>query len=426
MSDTLPKDMADHSRRARRSSTRTRASATSPIDQGRRAFLQQSFAGLGLLVAGPTLFGCGSNGSRRIPETSNIANVGPLGEPDDNGLRLPEGFTSRVVARSSEVVPDTGHTWHDAPDGGAVFPMEDGGWVYVSNSEHPVNGGVGAVRFDRDGGIIDAYAILSGTQVNCAGGPTPWGTWMSCEEHPSGRVHECDPRGTEEPQARPALGVFKHEAVAVDPVHHHIYLTEDEPDGRLYRFTPDGLVDGRIDPSAGVLEVAQVVSGEEGAVEWLPLPDPSGADTPTRQQVPESSAFRGGEGIWYHEGVVYFTTKGDDRVWAYDTSDGMIVILYDADMFDMPVLTGVDNVTVSPSGDVLVAEDGGDMQVVAITPDRQVLPLLQVAGHPGSEITGPALSPDRQRLYFSSQRGASGNILGVDGVTYEVQGPFFV
>ena len=81
----------------------------------------------------------------------------------------------------------------------------------------------------------------------------------------------------------------------------------------------------------------------------------------------------------------------------------------------------MDNVTVSPSGEVLVAEDGGDMQIVAITPSGEILPIMQVANHPNSEVTGPAFDPSGTRLYFSSQRGAAGT--SSDGVTYEISGP---
>ena len=82
-----------------------------------------------------------------------------------------------------------------------------------------------------------------------------------------------------------------------------------------------------------------------------------------------------------------------------------IRIIYDDDRYADPVLTGVDNVVVAPNGDVLVAEDGGDMQLVAISPAGDVYPILQVIGHIGSEIAGPAFDPSGTRLYFSSQRG---------------------
>lgn len=358
---------------------------------------------------------------------SNIGALGPLGDPDENGLRLPEGFTSRVVGRSGSEVAGTGYVWHPAPDGGAVFAASDGGWVYVSNAEQPsvIGGGCGAVRFASNGDIVDAYSILTGTDINCAGGLTPWDTWLSCEEKADGRVWECDPFGMTTAVAREALGVFEHEAVAVDPRNQNLYLTEDEGNGRFYRYVPDGLVDGFADLTAGTLQVAEVMGGgPEGTIEWRDVPDPSAGSQSTRTQVAASTPFDGGEGIWFHAGVIYFTTKGDNRVWSYEIASSDLTILYDAATSGNPILTGVDNVTVSPAGDVLVAEDGGNMEIVALTPDGTIAPIVQVVGQDESEITGPAFDPSFERLYFSSQRGVEGFITGVGGITYEVSGPF--
>jgi secreted PhoX family phosphatase len=350
---------------------------------------------------------------------SNIAAIGALGDPDANGVRLAPGFTARIVGESGKApLGAKGHLWHSAPDGGATFPTADGGWIYVSNSELPFGGGVGALRFDAAGAIVDVYPILEGTNLNCAGGPTPWDTWLSCEEFYRGRVHECDPHGRRPAVVRPALGTFRHEAAAIDPIRHHVYLTEDEPDGCLYRFTPAMLgAHGFANLSAGRLEVAEVRA--DGSLTWHLLPDPLfDADVPTRKQVLAATHFDGGEGIWWHAGVVYFTTKGDNRVRAYDTVGEKLSVLYDAAAATDPILSGVDNVTVSVSGDVLVAEDGGDMQIVAILPAGELKPLVQLVGYPESEITGPAFDPTGTRLYFSSQRGARG------GTTFEVTGPF--
>ncbi len=353
---------------------------------------------------------------------SLIADIGPLGEPDDNGVRLPEGFTSRVLGVSEQIVEGTEQAWHLAPDGGATYITEDGGWIYVSNSEVPVIGGVGALRFDAEGALVDAYRILADTSVNCAGGRTPWHTWLSCEEIAEGHVYECDPWGELEAVRRPALGVFKHEAVTVDPDRNHLFLTEDVEDGRFYRFVPDALTDaGHPDLSAGRLEVAVVA--DDGAVTWVEVPDPQyTGQTPTREQVPESTAFTGGEGIWYHQGVVYFSTKGDNRIWAYDAEASHLTVLYDRETAEDPILSGVDNITVSASGDVIVVEDGGDLQVIAILPDGTLKPLAQVVGHDASELTGPCFDPSGTRLYVSSQRGPEGG--GGAGVTYEITGPF--
>nr|MBK7069612.1 hypothetical protein [Deltaproteobacteria bacterium] len=95
---------------------------------------------------------------------------------------------------------------------------------------------------------------------------------------------------------------------------------------------------------------------------------------PTRMQVPGSTVFRGGEGIWYHAGVIYFSTKGTNQVWAYNVAAATISVLYDGRSMAMPGIRGVDNLTVSCCGDVLVGEDQGSMQIVAILPSGSSSP----------------------------------------------------
>jgi len=385
-----------------------------PHRLSRRAVLRAALGGAGLLLGAP-LLASAKDKANRAPQA--------LLEADANGVRLPPGYRSRVVAHAGQP-PASGssYAWHASPDGGASFATEDGGWIYVSNSElWSGYGGVGALRFAADGNIIAAYPICSGTTLNCAGGATPWGTWLSCEEFPGGRVWECDPFGRAPALVRPALGTFTHEAVAVDLPQRRLYLTEDTPYGRFYRFTADAVGD-RLDLSRGLLEVAEVRGPLEGPVRWHALPDPSAAQQGAAEQVAASTAFAGGEGIALHGGTAYFTTKYDNRVWAYDTRRETLRVFYDDDRFAEPILRGVDNVVVSPAGHVLVAEDGDDMQIVGITPRGAPYPVLQLVGQLGSEITGPAFDPSGTRLYFSSQRGPWG--LFTQGITYEVSGPF--
>jgi secreted PhoX family phosphatase len=372
----------------------------------RREFLRLGVAGAAAAGLAPVLpaWAGGADGP-----------YGPLRAPDANGIMLPAGFTSIEIARADRPVGRSGYLWPRFPDGGATFDTKRA-WIYVSNSEvpNPGEGGVAAIRFDKQGEVVDAYPILTGTQTNCAGGPTPWGTWLSGEEHPTGQIWECDPTGKTAGAPLPALGVFRHEAAAVDPRREHVYLTEDEPDGRLYRFTPNRYP--KLD--AGALEVAAVDDG--GRVTWMPLPDPSAGSAPTRDQVPESTAFNGGEGIWYHRGKVYATTKGDRRVWVYDTRRERIAVLHDPAAVAESPLSAVDNLTVTPTGDVLIAEDQTEEQeLVLITRAGAVVPMLRMTGHEGSELAGPAFSPDGRFLYFSSQRGGGG-----PGITFAVTGPF--
>nr|WP_237270371.1 alkaline phosphatase PhoX [Streptomyces caniscabiei] len=343
---------------------------------------------------------------------------GTLGSADANGIRLPSGFTSRVIARSGQTVPGTSYTWHNAPDGGACY-ADGTGWIYVSNSEINPSGGASAVRFSSTGAVTSAYRILSGTRQNCAGGRTPWNTWLSCEEVDRGYVYETDPWGAKAAVRRDAMGRFKHEAAAADPTRGVVYLTEDVTDGCFYRFRPTTWGD----LSSGTLEVLVAGTATSGPVSWARVPDPTGA-TATRNQVSGAKRFNGGEGCHYADGICWFTTKGDNRVWQYDAAAQTIELAYDDSLVTggTAPLTGVDNVTGSSSGDLYVAEDGGTMEICLITPDDTIAPFLRVEGQSASEITGPAFSPDGRRLYFSSQRGSSGSSSG--GITYEVTGPF--
>jgi hypothetical protein len=131
--------------------------------------------------------------------------------------------------------------------------------------------------------------------------------------------------------------------------------------------------------------------------------------------------FQNGEGIWYSSGVCYFTTKADKKVWAYDIEAGALEVLYSRELALDSSLDAVDNVTVSAAGEVLVCEDGGNMEIGLITPKNEVAPLIRFDGpdHANSEVCGVVFDPSGTRLYFTSQRSFT-----AAGAVYEVSGPF--
>jgi uncharacterized protein len=355
------------------------------------------------------------------PQAGPFPDFGPLGQPNELGVRLPAGYRVRLLATSGSAVDaPSGYVWPPYPDGGACFSLSDGGFIYVCNSEVSGGaGGVSALRFSSVGEVADAYSIARGTSMNCQGGAMPWGTYLTCEEVAYGRVLECDPLGVRPPIERPALGIFMHEGLTYNYDEQIVYLTEDVYDGGFYRFLPARVVGGVADLSEGTLQIARLLEGSR--VEWINVPDPAILyAVPTRYQVDGSAVFSGGEGIWYQDGSVIFTTKGDDRVWSYDTASRRLSVLYHRATAANPILSGVDCVIGTTSGELLIGEDAGDMQIVVILPSGELLPLLQVVNQPYSEITGVALSPDGTRLFFSSQRGGAAG----QGLTYEVTGPF--
>ncbi len=375
------------------------------IFKSRRQFLQYAMLGLSS-VAIPSL-----------AKTDKRNAIGLIKETwlDKNlNIEIPKGSVIRQIAQSSlPVINNKTFLWHSAPDGGACFATEDDGWIYVSNSEMKnKKGGVGAIRFNNKGKIVDAYSILNNTSRNCAGGKTPWNTWLSCEESGDhGQVYECDPTGQQTAIVRPAMGSFNHEAAAVDPHSGYVYLTEDLRDGCFYRFKPNS----KNNLSGGTLEVAVP---NKNVLSWKKIDDPLAQTKPTRYQVMEAARFKGGEGIVYHNKQIFFTTKIDNIVWAYHTQTYLISKVYDAADYQLPLLYGVDNIEVSQSGELLIAEDGGNMQIIALDHNYEPHVLVDVLGQDRSEITGPAFSPDGKRLYFSSQRGKTGR--DKDGITYEI------
>ena len=383
----------------------------------RRTFLRTTALGAAALALPPEFW----RQALAAPATPGPGPYGPPGAPDPvTGIAVPSGFKVREVARGGQVVPGTTYQWHLFSDGSGCFAQPDGGWVLASNSEVPglpAQGGASSITFDKEGNIVGARRILSGTTMNCAGGITPWGTWLSGEEAAGGLVWECDPLGVKPAISHPAMGTFSHEAISTDPVGKAHYLTEDTADGCFYRFTPKVFGDLT---KGGKLEA--MIVAPDGKVTWGEVRDPSGD---TRNQVAGAARFARGEGTWYDDDVIYFVTTTQARLYALHLSEQVLELVYDGSALGLQAeLTGIDNVTVHrQSGDVFVAEDANTdatLDVGIITPERVFARFLTASGpqHEASELTGPSFDPSGTRLYIASQRAQQ------LGAVYEITGPF--
>ena len=348
---------------------------------------------------------------------------GELQPPDANGLRLPKGFTSRLLGRGNTPLLPTTYTLPPFPDGTAVYAQPDGGWVMAVNSEHPLpgQGGASGIRFNKNGRIVRGYRILEGTQTNCSGGKTPWNTWLSCEEHVQGLTWECDIHGVKPAVALPALGTFKYEAACVDPVGKRVYQTEDQSDSGFYRFTPESYPD----LTKGLLEVAVVDTN--GLVSWERIPDPSAASAPTRTQVKGMTKFKRGEGLYFQYPFAFVTTTSDAKIHAYNVITETMEVLWSGDeVKENSPAFDIDQMTYTHGGEIFVCEDQGLMRISVLTADgRFVAPFLQLDGPEhtptsvfGNETSGIVFDPSGTRMYFAAMRSYG------FGALYEVSGPF--
>ena len=281
---------------------------------------RREFIASGALAAGALLYPGGLRRALAAPARAGASPYGPLVGPDANGLMLPQGFTSRRIARSLETVPGTSYLFPVFPDGQATFRTGDGGWILVTNSESlaPAGAGASAVRFGPDGTVVGAYRILGDTNTNCAGGPTTVG-------------HVAVLRGDGQ---RPGLGVRPGRRAGRGAAPRAGGLQPRGGGGRPRRRAPvphrgrgrRALLPlhaarlSRAWPTV-LLEVAVVAPGRAASPGGGARPHTAESGVPTRAPGPrQATRFRGGEGIWYARDVLYFTTKGDRKVWAYDAA----------------------------------------------------------------------------------------------------------
>ena len=378
--------------------------------------------------------------------------------PDPAGyLDLPEGFTYRVISRFGEVMDD-GFMVPDAADGMGCFDLGNGQIALVRNHElKPGNdaGGIMPAGYDEveakgilAGGttniVLDAetlevqgqFRTLAGTIRNCAGGETPWGTWLTCEEFVAapgehglkkshGYVFEvpASARGMVDAVPLTAMGKFNHEAACVDPASGIVYLTEDRGDSLLYRFIPNvpGQLarGGRLEAAAveGIADTrnwdgVSIATGTSHPIRWIPLEDVDGPKDDLRERGAAKGAtlFARGEGIWMGEGQFYFAcTNGGAikhgqimRVRPSSTGADRLDLFFEST--DPDQLNYGDNLTVGPNGHLVVCEDQYTDVVTnhlrGITPDGRAYPLAFLREQ--TELAGACFSPDGRTLFVNA------------------------
>ena len=468
----------------------------------RRGFLR----GAAVLAAGaaslPALQGLGllsENG--RVIAAPGDGGYGPLVPTPDlrdgvERISLPEGFQYRSFGVTGTPMTRDGLT-PLALDGMAVFNI-DGRFRLVRNHEDRNNpngtqsvGGPANTRYDPEGPagtttlVVNPFSrelesdwvSLNGTIVNCAGGPTPWGSWITCEETNQGvgngwmKQHgycfEVPASANSTVPATPIIdmGRFAHEAVAVDPSTGMVYETEDDGnESGFYRYIPN--VPGNL-LAGGQLQILGVARqpaydtytghaiGTQLPVTWYeianPDPAPAGPTVFDQGRSQGAAAFGRLEGAWYAAGAIYFVSTsggsaGVGQIWEYRPSTETLTLVFESS--SSAELDGPDNITVSPSGNLLLCEDGDDDQFLrGLTQDGKVFDfagnLLTRHEWAGAcfAVADPAWNAratrgsnrplggrsDRITLFVNRQGSTSGSnppAPGNEGMTFAIWGPW--
>jgi len=409
-------------------------------------------------------------------------------------LLLPEGFRYLTFSWAGGTLHD-GRPVPGCADGMGVVRQQGalvtlvrnhelrGSSGAIGSPEHSYDvtgGGTTTLQFDTDRErLVDSWVSLSGTMCNCAGGVTPWGTWLSCEEgvfspalrhlpvptrqyfwrieqaqQEHGFVFEVPAEGIAEPRPMLDLGQFYHEAAAIDPHSGTVYLTEDRaPKAGFYRYIPSQ--PGQL-ASGGKLQMMKVASGRDMRddvrlhqslpVSWVDIEEPQRGFTRGNREgdgvvkqglAAGGSAFIGLEGCALHQGHVVFTSKQGGSanagyVFVYDSALEEVSLLYESPGHDD--LSGPDNIVVSPRGSLVICEDRVNryrsaQSLVGLTPEGRLFLFCKVnpelnATYGGHDLRRSVLNSEWAGVTFSQDGKWLFCNLYNPGLTLAITGPW--
>jgi len=440
------------------------------------------FSGLQTFVActegnrAPVLANAGGRYGPPVPDATGILDlpagfrhrlISSAGDVMDDGFYVPsshdgmaafEGPGDRVILiRNHEVNAGRPHSSGPFGEDGSLLSRISPEKIYDGGaSDLPALGGTTTLVFNtRTQELESHYLSLIGTIRNCAGGPTPWNSWISCEETTilaggdwlldhgyNFEVPASTVAAIVDPTPLKEMGRFNHEAIAVDPVSGIVYQTEDRLDGLIYRYipgTPGNLAAGGTLQALAAIDwpsldtrnwEADLVSvGQSVAVKWIDLEDIDSRDDRLRLRGFESGAarFARSEGMWYGNDAVYFacTNGGSNesgQIWKYTpstvegtdaeaTHPGHLELFIEPN--DSEIVKYCDNLTVAPWGDLILCEDrSGGARLITVTPEGECFDFARNS-YTSSELAGATFSPDGSTLFVNFQ--AEGRTLAITG-----------
>ncbi|SFB36104.1 hypothetical protein SAMN04488072_11921 [Lentibacillus halodurans] len=378
----------------------------------------------------------------------SFGGYGPLVKDPGGVLDLPRGFQYRILSEEGGELSD-GRPIPAMHDGMCAFQGTNNSTILVRNhelseeSDYPVIGknpyhkdnigGTTALVVGPDRKLKDEYVTSAGTYRNCAGGGTPWGTWITCEEtlvQGHGYVFEVDPNDPENNLSKTPIremGLFSHEAVDVDPATGIVYMTEDAGPSYFYRFLPN-------DRSQTIGSLHKGGTLQAAAIEELSRNEASSYHTGQRYGIvwkdvdPEKPSLEAGqkgciefsrlEGCHFVGGVFWFSdtdagSKNLGRIYRYIPSTNTLELFYESTSANN--LESPDNITVTPWGDLWIVEDGGGSdRIIGLTPEGETYVFAENVLN-DSELAGPTFSPDGKTLFVNIQ---------TPGITFAIWGPF--